>query len=164
MLQSFSLLLRNLHFHPDARYAPKHIAVKMPLIMLEIMVLVAPELLMLSNGLPPPLPTLPERCDSASAGETLVLLVELATVFEDVSTTIPVVVLLVGTGIFDVVGGGDATLDCLEVRSVVLLGIIGILESVSIPDVTVGNEESIMVLLPMEAVLLIEIVIGTAPL
>jgi hypothetical protein len=146
-------------FQTSARYAPTHIAATIPQKTLE-MVLIAPELLMLSNGLPPPLPTLPERCDSASAGVRLVLLAELVTVFDDVSTTIAVL----DAEVFDVVGGGTATVDFFEVTIVVLVGNDATLESVSIPLVAVGNDESIIVLDPIKAVLLIEIVTGTLAL
>jgi hypothetical protein len=117
--------------------------------------LVVPELLMLSNGLPPPLPTLPERWDWASAGDMLVLLVVPATLFDEVST-----IIAADVDDFGVVAGGGAALVFIDVRTVEL-GVMGTLESVSIPVVAVGNEESIIVLFPMEAVLLMDIVIGT---
>jgi hypothetical protein len=146
--------------HPNARYAPRHIAAQTPLMMLTIL-RVALELLILSNGLPPPLPTFPERCDCSSAGVRLVLLVALATVFDDVSTTIPV-----DDGnvfdVIDVMGIEVVAVDLVDTRSV-LLGLPSALESVSIPVVTVGNDERTIVLCPIDGVLLIDIVTGPAP-
>jgi hypothetical protein len=122
---------------------------------------VALELLMLSNGLPPPLPTFPERCDCSSAGVRLVLLVSLATVFDDVSATITVVD-AEDFDAFDVVDCEVVAVDFVDTRSV-LLGLVGALESVSIPVVAVGNDERTIVLCPIDAVLLMDIVIGPAP-
>jgi hypothetical protein len=108
--------------------------------------LAAPELLMLSNGLPPPLPMLPDFIDCASAGDMLVLLAG-------------VVCVLVA---FDVVGGdvvltndgGDCVVDNVALFVVdVTVEVFAVeLESVTSPVVIGFVDDRTIVLLLIEVV------------
>lgn len=112
--------------------------------------LVALELLILSNGLPPPLPTFPPSfCVWAPPCAVLVLLVTV-----DVSTRMP----FVDVGVFEVVSG--VVLCRTDVRSV-LVGFPGTFVSVRTPLVTGVAEERTIVLCPIDAV--IDTVVGLPP-
>lgn len=107
--------------------------------------LAAPELLILSNGLPPPLSVLPDFCDSACAGDRLVLLAAVVVVFV----------------VFEVLGGGvlllvdvidDCELDNVELcdrDGTVLEDFEVVLESVTSPVVTGFVDDKIIVLDPI---------------
>lgn len=109
--------------------------------------LTAPELLMLSKGLPPPLLVLPDFIDCASAGDVLVLLAAVDFACDAV----------------DVVGGGVLMIDdiedvCWVVESVVLFfveaedvaEVVDVLESVTEAVVTGFVDERIIVLVPID--------------
>jgi hypothetical protein len=147
--------------HPNARKTPSRIATRVPVSRVpKECKLVALELSMLSKGLPPPLPTFPDSCDCAPAGELLVLLVAVDAVLDDVS------ILMLFEVADDSCDDRDvgAEFDCVVVGSV-LLGLVFMLVSVNNPLVTGVSEDRTMVLCPMvwDGVPVIDIVTVSRP-
>jgi len=109
----------------------------------------APELLVLSKGLPPPLLSPPDFCDCACPGEPLVLVLMLAVVLvpfvaAEVSTRMP----LDEAGVCEV----TIVVFTLEVPNLVVDGFIGTLVSVNRPVVTGTVDDRTMVLCPIDSV------------